>query len=289
MMDRIAAGSDAARRRDNDRKPGMPIIAEKTARLVSTVGGRVGPKVAAWGRIAVDLLFPARCAHCHGDLTPPEEGILLCPACRSEFAPSEWAGCERCGAAFADGQPTRDCLLCRRRHLYFDGAIVLGRYEGTLRDAVLRMKRLGGEPLASAVGDLLAETREKGLGSLKPDMVVPVPMHWRRRLARGTNSPEVLSERIARKLRIPVLKRALRQVRNTLPQKDLPFKSRWQNVRGAFGLRAGYDLGGARVVLVDDVLTTGATCSEAARVLKYGGASHVVAVVVARAQGTDAS
>jgi predicted amidophosphoribosyltransferase len=112
-------------------------------------------------------------------------------------------------------------------------------------------------------------------------------MHWKRRLARGANSPEVLAEKIAGRLRIPVLKRALRQVRNTLPQKGLPPKRRWQNVRGAFGLRAGYGLGGARVALVDDVLTTGATCSEAARILKIGGASHVVAVVLARAHGTD--
>jgi len=151
------------------------------------------------------------------------------------------------------------------------------------------MKRKGGEPLATALGEFIARMRGEGLASLRPDVVVPVPMHWRRRLARGTNSPEVLAERIAGKLRIPVLKRALRQIRNTLPQKDLPIKRRWQNVRGAFGLRAGYDLGGARVVLVDDVLTTGATCSEAAGVLKKGGASHVAAVVLARALGTDIS
>jgi len=149
------------------------------------------------------------------------------------------------------------------------------------------MKRKGGEPLATALGEFLARMRGEELASLKFDVVVPVPMHWQRRLARGANSPEVLAEKIARRLRIPVLKRALRQVRNTLPQKDLPLKRRWQNVRGAFGLRAGYDLGGARVALVDDVLTTGATCSEAAGILKKGGASHVVAVVLARAHGTD--
>jgi len=265
----------------------MLTIAAKTARLAWTIGGRVAPRVAAWRQIALNLLFPPRCAHCEYDLGPPDDGVLLCPACRGELAPPQWVGCKRCGAASAGPVPGDKCPLCQRSVLRFDTAVVLGRYDGALRDAVLRMKRKGGEPLAAALGEFLARMRGEGLGSLKPDVVVPVPMHWRRRLARGTNSPEVLAEKIAGRLRIPVLKRALRQVRNTLPQKGLPLKHRWRNVRGAFGLRAGYDLGGARVALVDDVLTTGATCSEAAGTLKKGGCSHVVAVVLARAHGAD--
>ena len=267
----------------------MLTIAGKTARLASTIGGRLRPKVAAWGRIALNLLFPPRCAHCECDLDPPDDGVLLCPSCRRGFAPVRWVGCERCGAASAGPVLGEKCPLCRHSVFHFDTVVVLGRYGGALREAVLRMKRKGGEPLATALGEFLARVRGEGLASLRPDVVVPVPMHWRRRLARGTNSPDILAERIAGRLRIPVLKRALRQVRNTLPQKDLPLKRRWQNVRGAFGLRAGYDLGGARVALVDDVLTTGATCSEAAEVLKKGGSSHVVAVVLARALGSDIS
>jgi predicted amidophosphoribosyltransferase len=123
------------------------------------------------------------------------------------------------------------------------------------------------------------------LAELDPDLVAAVPMHWRRRLLRGTNSPEVLARHLARHLRIPLAVRMLVRGRNTLPQADLTPGERFQNVLGAFRLGAGYDLRGARVVLVDDILTTGATCSEAAKVFKRAGAAMVVAVVAARAEG----
>jgi predicted amidophosphoribosyltransferase len=106
-----------------------------------------------------------------------------------------------------------------------------------------------------------------------------------RRLFRGTNSPEILAWRIAGQLGARVAPGMLFRSRNTLPQADLPPGKRFQNVRGAFGLRAGYDLRDRKVVLVDDVLTTGATCSEIAGVLKRAGAATVVAAVLARAEG----
>ncbi len=136
-----------------------------------------------------------------------------------------------------------------------------------------------------AVGHLLWLRRGAPLVALQADLLVPIPMHWRRRLLRGANSPELLADRLARRLGVPVANRLLIRCRNTKPQADLKPKERFGNVRGAFRTAKGYGLQGARVVLVDDVLTTGATCSEGAKVLKQAGASMVGVAVVARAEG----
>jgi predicted amidophosphoribosyltransferase len=112
-------------------------------------------------------------------------------------------------------------------------------------------------------------------------------MFWTRRLRRGTNSPEALAQTLGRQLGVPV-RGLLRRRRNTLPQAPLPPRERFRNVRGAFALRKSGALDGIRILVVDDILTTGATCSEAAGVLKAAGAAWVGVVVVARAHGPDA-
>jgi ComF family protein len=112
-------------------------------------------------------------------------------------------------------------------------------------------------------------------------------MHWWRRLGRGFNSPDVLAQVLARALRVPWSPELLTRRRNTLPQMRLAPKMRFQNLRGALRLRADGAIAGRRVLLVDDILTTGATCSEAARVLKQAHAAWVGVAVLARAEGTD--
>jgi len=179
------------------------------------------------------------------------------------------------------------CELCEGLSLKFETVIPLGRYEGELRSAVLRMKRPSGEALSAAMGHVLGRRRRRELLRFEPDLVVPIPMFWARRLRRGTNSPEILAESVASLLRRSPCVGVLVRRRNTVPQADLPPRERFRNVRGAFGLKPGYNFSGLRVLLVDDILTTGATCSEAARTLREGGATAVAAAVVARAQGAD--
>jgi ComF family protein len=169
--------------------------------------------------------------------------------------------------------------------LRMDRAVVLGGYRGELREAVLRLKRASGDSLAAALAALFWQRRKNLLRPLNVDLVLPVPMYWTRHLARGINNPDILGAELAEKLRVPTGGRILYRCRNTLPQADLTPAKRFRNVRGAFRLRAGYDLRGTRVLLVDDILTTGATSSEIARVLKQVGASTVGVAVLARAGG----
>jgi len=117
----------------------------------------------------------------------------------------------------------------------------------------------------------------------KADVIVPIPMHWMRRLARPTDHSAVLAEALSSELKIPV-DRLLKRIRNTPPQVHFTRTQRFANIRGAFGGVAGKHLEGAHVLLVDDVTTTGATAGEAARMLLKSGASRVSLTVIAKAE-----
>ena len=130
---------------------------------------------------------------------------------------------------------------------------------------------------------LLIEHRFKPLSDCKADVVFPIPTHWIRRIQRGTSGPESLSEFVARKLKLAWEPHGLIRTRNTKRQADLTPGLRFGNIRSAFRTARGYDLEGLRAIVVDDVLTTGATCSEAARTLLESGAADVTVAVIARA------
>jgi predicted amidophosphoribosyltransferase len=184
-----------------------------------------------------------------------------------------------------DANRENGCYRCRGRKIWFDATIALGHYDGLLRDIVLRMKDAPGDALSLAMGRVLVNERRTQLAEIDPDVVAPIPSHWRRRIVHQTNSAAILAEVVAGDLRRPLAERLLRRRRHTKRQSDVNPSERWRNVRSAFAVRAGYHLRAAHVLLVDDVLTTGATCSEAARALRKAGAARVTVAVIARAMG----
>ncbi len=231
----------------------------------------------------IDLLFPPACAYCGGELETSAQG-LLCQDCRAGLVDDRPA-CARCGRNALSGATSAGCAQCKDERFHFGSVVRLGSYGGPMRSAVLRMKRDDHRALAIAVGDLLADTRAATWETLKPDAVVPIPMHWSRRMWRGCNSPETISERLAGRLRVPLARHLLQRRRRTAPQASLPPTRRLANVRGAFRAIAHPDLIGARLLLVDDIMTTGATVNEAAKMLGQAGASCIGIAVVARAEG----
>jgi ComF family protein len=160
--------------------------------------------------------------------------------------------------------------------------ICAGMYEAELRTAVLRAKLSTGQPLAAALAEALWLTQRESLAELDVDAIVPVPMHWRRRWQRGVNHTETMAAELGHRLEVPV-RRALRRVIPTAPQGGLSAPARRRNLRGAFRLRFGTNLTGKRVLLIDDIVTTGATCIEAARVLREAGAAKVTVAAISRA------
>jgi len=180
-----------------------------------------------------------------------------------------------------------DCVRCRGERFRFKRVLALARYRGPLRDAVLRMKRFRAESLMMAMGRLLMVRFGDELRMLRSDVVVPVPMHWTRRLRRGTNSPELFGQVVACELGIAFGPRSLWRKRRTRQLAELTRQERKRTLQGAFAAGRGCDFTGARVLLVDDVLTTGTTCDTAARALLYAGAAEVNVLVLARAYPDD--
>jgi len=157
------------------------------------------------------------------------------------------------------------------------GTDAVFEYGGPVADAIQRFKYDGRSELGAALGSLMADRANGWVG--KVDAVVPVPLHWRRRRSRGYDQAALLARPVARSLGVPSLLRGLRRVRNTPRQVDLPHGERQRNIAGAF---APWRLRGAgRVLLVDDVRTTGATLQAASGALKAGGVSEVHAFVLA--------
>jgi len=236
-----------------------------------------------WWHQGVDLVFPPACALC-GDPAGLDDRIMLCPQCRKLVADAAPA-CQRCGASLAVANDDSDgCDHCEHHRLHFNAVVRLGRYRDVLRAVVLRMKRPRDRTLSIALACWLAAHRYDELAALRADVVVPIPMHWRRRMWRGGNSPEILADWLGRKLNVPVAGHLFKRRRATRPQMALTPQERRKNVKGAFQAIKHRDLPGARVLVVDDIMTTGATANEVAKTLREAGASAVAVAVLARTE-----
>jgi ComF family protein len=224
----------------------------------------------------------------------------VCWLCRQLIAPRQRAFCPGCqDAVFADPRPSCPCCAatvgpftavdagcpaCRDEHFAFRRALRLGPYDGRLRDLILLLKDAHHEGLGELVAAEWAARAAERLDGLGIDCVVPVPLHWWRRWQRGYNQSDAPAAALARVLRVPCHLYGLRRLRATEKQANLSVTARRANVHGAFAARRTVDLRGRTVLLVDDVMTTGATAHEAARALRQGGAAHVVVAVLARAE-----
>ena len=229
----------------------------------------------------LNLLFPDDCRLC-GEPLQEFSRIPVCSPClrspeplRADFF------CVDCKMPFVNRFPldqTGRCSLCRLGLQGFDAVYTYGSYEGPLRDLVHLYKYQGVQPLARYFGDLLAIALPR---DRRFDVIVPMPLHWTKRWQRGFNQSELLAEEIGRSWNVPVRNIVTRK-RSTAPQAGLTNAKRRANVQNAFSLKPGARLNGQSVLLVDDVITTGATASACARALRRAGAKHVSVLAVAR-------
>jgi ComF family protein len=208
---------------------------------------------------------------------------MLCASCHAKLRIIDWPVCRRCAAPVPETNGVQlDCSHCRGVKLRFSGAIALGSYEGLLRQLIMRMKTDRSELVARNLVDLAWIELSWRLQALKVDVVASVPMDPWRRWRRGANPPRTMAERLAEKLGAPAASGMLRLLRPLPAQVGLSRPARFRNVAGEMSVRSTYHLEAAHVLLVDDILTTGATCSEAARALRRAGADEVSVFVLAR-------
>jgi ComF family protein len=232
--------------------------------------------------VAGELLWPRRCMICDGNMPEDPSRYCLCPICIQEISHDPFETCRRCASSIGPHSITEGgCPRCRNEHFQFSSAVRFGLYDGKLRDAILRMKHLQSQDLAEALGENWAMNRSAQLLEAKPQVIVPVPLHRWRRWQRGYNQADAVARGLAFRLNLPVNSSALKRIRATPPQTAMTIEGRRENVANAFYTTRNPRVAGLRVLLVDDVLTTGATADAAARVLLSAGAAQVDVAVLA--------
>jgi Predicted amidophosphoribosyltransferases len=227
----------------------------------------------------VSAVTPPACRHC-GDALAGYRNPFLCPQCLGEL---KWIGagaCRGCGyPAGPHAELGKSCRHCHGRNTSLTGVLAAVRYAKGARSLVTALKFHGETELAAPMAEIMAlRAQEFPLSRL--DLVLPIPLHPSRERARGFNQAELLAARIASRLSIRLETAAVKKTRHTTPQSALTRLERIENAKGNF--RTDADLTGKSILLVDDVVTTGATLAECAHALRGAGAKHVYALAFAR-------
>jgi competence protein ComFC len=227
-------------------------------------------------------LFPPVCQLCATERATPDAGFV-CARCWTGVRFIRPPFCERCGLPYeGDITSAFECSNCRDLELHFSAARSAVAAKGVTLEVIHRFKYQRALWFEPFLVDLLVRAARPGLQAGSWDWVVPVPLHATKLREREFNQADLLAAGLARALELPLKTTLLRRVISTRTQTLLTKKQRADNVRRAFAARAGLRLHGERIILVDDVLTTGATTSACARVLRAAGAGEVCVWTVAR-------
>ena len=237
----------------------------------------------------LDLVYPPVCQLCNGP-QPAGSNDSFCETCLKQLNLLLGEQCPRCAARFPRVNPKAiDCHICHDEDYAFSQAITWGSYESVLRSIILRIKEQRNESLTHHIGLHLARQFQQQLDGWPIDAIVPVPLHWTRRLWRGYNQAEVLARAIARHLHKPYRSHWLWRRLQTPLQASVTPTQRRKNLRQAMTARLPRRFQGQHVLLVDDVMTTGATADACARALLAAGAGSVKVAILARATGETAT
>jgi competence protein ComFC len=247
---------------------------------------RMGKRVGVWGNSLAHFVFPETCQVCGEQRAGPAEGYV-CDSCRTGVRPLESPYCGTCGLPFeGEIQAGFECANCQELDLKFDYARSAAHGNDFLREIVHRFKYDRARYLGTFLGDLLSEAAVPVLVGGGWDEIVPVPLHPLKFREREFNQAEQLADCLSESSGIPTKSDTLVRTVPTQTQTSLSRKQRTENVKSAFILGESASPKGKSIVLIDDVLTTGATTSACAKVLKRAGATRVCVWTVARATFT---
>ncbi|MGB9466750.1 MAG: ComF family protein [Candidatus Acidiferrum sp.] len=234
----------------------------------------------------VSVFFPAGCRICDKLLVRASR-VPICGECLASFAELPEKSCDICGQSLLAATPREGeplvCRACQQKTYAFERARSYGTYDGPLVEAILLLKWVRIGPLGEWFAERLAEVVRREGKLFAADVVVPVPLHRDRERERGYNQAGLISKPLAKKLGLPHKAVLLMRTRPRPNKQILSLEERWESVRGAFATRPGSQVDNKRVLLVDDVSTTGATLDACARALLESGAKSVLGLTVARA------
>lgn len=225
------------------------------------------------------LVYPPHCLLCHTYTAhSPTPGV--CPRCHATLVFNRPPFCCKCSRHLGTS-PINICRECRKTHPAFDFAWSACLYEEPLKDLIHRFKYGQKTLLRRFLGKLIISfVREYGFDLGQFDLIVPIPLSTTRLRERGYNQARLLAQELGREFSLPLAEN-LRRIRHTRPQTLLEEKQRWTNIKGAFTIRQPQRLRHKNILIIDDLLTTGATASEAARTLKAAGAGTVGVLTLA--------
>ena len=190
--------------------------------------------------------------------------------------------CLYCGRSLTNEFNGNVCNRCKQKRYCFYRAYAPCIYEGAIKELIHQFKYKGKDHLGISLGGLLAESVTKYAIPLETfDWVIPIPLHRRKMREREFNQSSILAKQLSLKFSLNLLERGLLRIRDTTAQVELPLQKRRENVRNCFKVNPKVDLKGKNILLIDDLLTTGATCSEAAEVLKKAGCNKVFVLTLA--------
>lgn len=236
-----------------------------------------------WLQTGRNFIYPPRCSLCgNAKICSGSD----CGEQIERIAPQIEQACERCGAPAGPYLDTsQGCSYCKNERFLFSRAIALGKYQGSLREFILKLKQNHGAHLGGDLGNLLYYRNQQTFEKLATNLIIPVPLYWTARLHRAHNPASIIAEVLSHRLQAKYSGNILAKRKRTTAQASLTPSNRRKNLKDAFEIRRKKQVVGQTILLVDDVMTTGSTANAVTRVLLDAGAKEINVTVIARAPG----
>ncbi len=234
----------------------------------------------------LDIFYCRSCLHCNRNLNNSYE-LYICDVCKKKIRYIHHPYCLRCGAVLGphtNSLAKEGCTACKGKYLPFNTLTPVTYYDGVMKTLIHKFKYARQKFLFSLLHDILLT--HENLNEIVPnvDVIVPVPLHWLKKMHRGFNQSELLSRGIQRHFSKPLSTNNLCRIKNTASQTHLSKGQRQANIHNAFFVNHPQSFKGKKILLVDDVLTTGVTASECSKKLKEAGAKSVHLLILASAK-----
>jgi ComF family protein len=234
----------------------------------------------------LDIIYPVRCPICQTIVIP--KGERICSSCKEELPYIIEPKCKKCGKPI-EQEEKEYCSDCERKSYHFDKGFALWVYNDDMRRSIADFKYHGKKEYAKFYIDEIIRIYGKSIEKFSPDVIAPVPIHRSKYLKRGYNQADILARGIGKEIGIPVLSQLLLRNKKTLPQKKLSDKERLSNLLEAFQFNENavkyYHKEITRVLLVDDIYTTGSTVEACTNVLRSQGVYEIYFIVLCIGKG----